>query len=131
MKYRKGYKYQTAETETFKTVIKGFTISDRFFALDADGNLTVRADYAWDGASGPTFNTDNTMTPSLIHDAFYQMLREGFIPQSFRAAVDIQFRDMCKARGMGWFRDWYFWKGVEWFGKDSAAVQKEVVFEAP
>jgi hypothetical protein len=31
------------------------------------------------GASGPTFDTTSSMRPSLVHDALYQLLREGFL----------------------------------------------------
>lgn len=131
MKYKEGYKYILVEDEVTLTPIKGFTVNEKFISLDGDGKLTVRAFYAWDGASGPTRDDKTNMRGSAIHDAFYQLMRQGWIPLSFRDKVDALFETMCKADKMGKFRAWYYHKGVQWFGKKSAEVQGEVILTAP
>jgi hypothetical protein len=56
--------------------------------LSADGVLTIKAGYRWDGASGPTFDTPSTMFASLVHDALYQLMREEAIGQEWRLRAD-------------------------------------------
>ena len=50
------------------------------------------------GASGPTLDTDDTMElDSLVHDALYQLMREGCLPQSARKAADKLMRPDAEA----------------------------------
>ena len=129
MKYRKGYKYQVYEDLVLQTVVRGFTVNDTFFTLDSTGRLLIRVNYAWDGASGPTWDDETNMTPSLAHDAFYQMMREGYLPQSLKDTVDRQFKDMCLERGMCSFRAAYYLEGVHLFGASSCKEQPDKVYE--
>lgn len=131
VKYQAGYKYQLHEDYSCESVIRGFTINHGYFSLGADGRLLIRAGYAWDGASGPTHDDKTNMRGSLVHDAHYQMMRDGFVPQSFEPVVDSQFEAMCREDGMGFFRAWYYHKGVQWFGKSSCEPQPERIYEAP
>ena len=76
MKYRKGYKYQLADDYTIQIDTKPpEEIETQFISLSIDGLLTIKDGYAWDGPSGPTIDTPNFMTPSLVHDAIYQLMR--------------------------------------------------------
>ena len=50
--------------------IIGERIEDDFFTLQEDGTLIVNKGFAWDGASGPTFDSRSSMRPSLVHDVF-------------------------------------------------------------
>ena len=77
MKYWKGLKYQLAETYICQTPIIGERIEDDFFTLQEDGTLIVNKGFAWDGASGPTFDSRSSMRPSLVHDVFCQAMRDG------------------------------------------------------
>ena len=86
MKYTNtsGYKYTVAEG--FTVYLPSFfdvNIEARHFCI-YEGKLTVRSGYAWDGASGPTWDTEDTLTPSLVHDALYQAIRAGLLPASRR-----------------------------------------------
>ena len=82
--------------------------------------LCIRSGYAWDGASGPTVDTTATMYPALVHDALYQLIRLGVLPVARREAVDKLFRQLLKKDGMTFFRRWYFYQAVRWFGASSA-----------
>ena len=82
--------------------------------------LRIQSGYAWDGASGPTVDTAATMYPALVHDALYQLIRLGVLPTSSRKGVDKLFRRLLKAGGMTFFRRWYFYQAVRWFGASSA-----------
>ena len=82
--------------------------------------LRIKSGYAWDGASGPTVDTQATMFPALVHDALYQLIRLGILPQGSRKEADKLFRRLLKAGGMTFFRRWYFYRAVRWFGASSA-----------
>jgi hypothetical protein len=130
IKYRKGYKYQLAHDVIGVTPIYATTdINTQFIKLTTEGIMTVKSGYSWDGASGPTFNTGNTMTPSLIHDAFCQLIRNGFLPDSARAVADRFFFDMLRARKMWFVRARIWYRGVR-IGAQRKQKPKEV-FEAP
>jgi hypothetical protein len=78
--YREGYKYQLSRDWTINVGFGApFDIVTKFIDFDMEGKLTIRADYAWDGASGPTFDTDSAMRGPLPHDAGYQLIRLGLL----------------------------------------------------
>lgn len=106
MKYRSGFKYQLAEREVFRTVVvPAEIVQTRFITLLPWGVLTIEPGYAWDGASGPTWDTASSMRPSLYHDAMYQLIRVGYLSQSQRTLVDEEFGRFLKEDGMwGWRR---------------------------
>ena len=83
-------------------------------------HLRIKACYAWDGASGPTVDTKATMYAGLVHDALYQLIRLEVLPMSSRKGVDKLFRRLLKEDGMTFFRRWYFYRAVRWFGASSA-----------
>jgi hypothetical protein len=137
MKYRKGYKYQLYEDETFRTGIKGFEIRSDFITLMPDGILTCKKGYAWDGASGGpngclTIDTKNSMRGSLIHDAGYQLMREGKLPLEYKVVFDGLLYLQLLADGMNRFRAWYWYKGVILFGKGSTLPEHDrPILQAP
>ena len=120
MKYRKGYKYQLAEDESIQTTIYGYNIITEFIVLTPGGLLTIKRGYAWDGCSGPTYDDDTNMTAGLIHDALYQLLRMGFIPDEYRETADRMLRDICIKNGMWKIRAWYYLEGVDHFAMKAA-----------
>ena len=62
----------------------------RLFCIDRSG-MSVQKDYAWDGPSGPTIDTRNSLRASLVHDVLYQAMREGGLPRTFRRRADLEF----------------------------------------
>jgi hypothetical protein len=125
MKYRAGYKYQLYEDETFLTGIKGFEIHSDFITLMPDGKLTCKKGYAWDGASGPTWDTPSSMRASLIHDAGYQLMREGHLPLDYKVTFDGLFYLQLLNDGMSRVRAWVWYKGVLWFAKGSTLPEHD------
>ena len=118
MKYKPGYKYQLIENESVFTSFPPpkdiRTDFIDFLKTSEGGILTVRKYYAWDGASGPTLDTENSMTPSLMHDALYQLMREGHLDaKEYKDKADRLLQSMLKDRGMsmlralGWYRSLY------------------------
>jgi hypothetical protein len=109
--YKKDYKYQLVETYTFEIPIKpkvGVSSPSEFIALTANGLLTIKKGYAWDGPSGPAIDTLNFMRGSLVHDALYQLMREKLLDQNTsRKPADQLLQKMCKADGMSAIRAWW------------------------
>ena len=109
--YKKDYKYQLVETYTFKIPIKpkeGVSSPSGFIALTANGLLTIKKGYAWDGPSGPAIDTLDFMRGSLVHDALYQLMREKLLDQNTsRKPADQLLQKMCKADGMSAIRAWW------------------------
>ncbi len=133
MLYTEGYKYQLYAPETYETGIRpGSNIRTKYIDLSLTGTLTVRDGYAWDGCSSVAVDTATNQRAGLIHDALYQLLRQGLLPASVRLRADEIFRSICRACGMGRFRAWYYFRGVR-RGAGSAAKPKNrrKVLEAP
>ena len=84
----KGYKYQVAELfHAAVPELLGVTLDEKWFAIRG-GELMVYSGYAWDGASGPTIDTEATMEAALVHDVLYQCIRANRLPKESRAIAD-------------------------------------------
>jgi len=132
IKYRRGYKYVTHEDCTFSlgfNIPKSFATSE--FILSENGVLTIKAGYPWDGPSGPTIDTRNFMRGSLVHDVLYELMRQEYLPQSFRDTADRILQRICIEDGMSKIRAWWVYVGVKLGGGPSAAVKQEEILEAP
>lgn len=143
--YRDGYRYQLAET--FSIVIKllshpsqwvdnppvvgDLIIDTDYITLDEDGLLTIKKGYAWDGPSGPTFDTKNFMRGSLVHDVLYQLIREGHLSY-IRLFADNLLRTLCREDGMSWIRAWWIYRALRLFGSTAAdPASKKPILTAP
>ena len=133
IQYYDGYKYQLAADYSIKVPITGFSTSNRYIRLVPDGTLTIREDYAWDGPSGPTADTPDSMRASLVHDALYQLMRDGSIPEAtFRPIADEVFHQILLEDGMLPLRAALWYKGVRMFGEPYAnPAQVKPVLTAP
>lgn len=133
IKYKKGYKYQLAETYNIKTDIKPSEhILTHFIDLTTNGTLIIRKGYAWDGPSGPTLDTKNFMRGALIHDALFQLMRQGHLSQKYRKFADRLLQKICREDGMNKLRAWYVYQGVHLGGKFAAdPANKKQVIKAP
>lgn len=132
MKYRAGYKYQLAEDETFLTGIYGRNIETDYIALFANGALICRKGYAWDGPSGPTIDTKNSLRGALVHDAGYQLMRERHLPLEYKGYFDELFFNILREDGMSWIRAIIWLRAVQGFAKGSTLPENDrPVFEAP
>jgi hypothetical protein len=133
--YKKGYKYQLKKA--YKTSIDihpdTTNITTEYIDLSKEGKLTIKQGYAWDGPSGPTFDTLNFMRGSLVHDALYQLMRENELNRKkYRNYADRLLQSMCKEDGMSSIRAWWVYKGVHWFGDPSAdPTNKKPIVKAP
>lgn len=125
--YLDGYKYQLHADYEVATAVNGIDVDTKFIRLSQDGTVLVRAGYAWDGPSGPTVDTGNFMRGSLVHDAFYQLMREGIVDATkWRDTVDRELQRMCREDGMSAMRAWWVYKGVKLGGESSATKQRSI-----
>jgi hypothetical protein len=109
IRYIDGFKYQLAEAYTVQTPIIGVSIRDDYFELDETGLLTILKGYAWDGASGPAFDSKSSMRSSMIHDVFCQAMRDGRLDYSqWQNTVNDIFRQHCIEDGM------WPWRAALW-----------------
>jgi len=130
--YCAGYKYQLAtDYETLISIKPGADIVSDFIILDTVGNLTIRTGYAWDGPSGPCLDIPSFMRASLVHDALYQLMREGSLPQSAKEQADKEMRRICKQDGMTSVLAEVAYQGVDHFGYSSCEKQEREVLTAP
>ena len=125
MRYRDSYKYQLYEDETFITAIKGHEVHSDFIDLTPDGKLTCKRGYAWDGASGPTWDTKNSMRASLVHDAGYQLMREKWITLEYKIVFDGLLYLTLIHDGMNRIRAWLWYQAVLKFGKGSTLPEHD------
>ena len=121
------YKYQLLQDYVTKVPIS-VVVDHRFMKLSDKGSLTIKSGYAWDGPSGPTIDTLTFMRGSLVHDALYQLIREGYLDKNYQSEADKHLRKMCLQDGMSRIRAWYVYQGVRFFGHNSV---KTKIFSAP
>jgi hypothetical protein len=114
--FHDGYRFKTSRPRQYQTPILARCVGNAFVGLAADGVLTIAADYAWDGASGPVPQTRRVMRASVIHDALYQLMREHELAPAWRKAADQVFRDTCIADGMPRLIAWTYYAAVRAFG---------------
>jgi hypothetical protein len=138
--FKEGYKYWVnrpyhikIEIHPKRNICLSFKTSDIYgnqveiplVTLDTKGNLIVYTAYVWDGASGPTWDTLNSMIGSLIHDVIYQLIRLGLIDDSYKTYADQLLHDLCTADGMWEFRADYWQWAVKEFGTGSCRPSAE------
>jgi len=111
------WRYITASLYRHLTDIYPATsVGNDYVWIGVDGVLHVSKDYAWDGPSGPTIDTPDFMRASLVHDALYQLMSEGYISKKFRKHADQLFFNILREDKMPWFRAAYSWLAVRLFG---------------
>lgn len=100
-----------SKSVVFDTPVKGYSATHPDILLKEDGQLTIRAGFEWDYASG-AIDTPAMIWASLPHDAFWDLRNAGKLPKSEFGVVDSYFRKCLKAAGEGWLRRWYAWAAV-------------------
>lgn len=91
------------------------------FTLAATGVLTLKGKmFMWDGPSGPTIDTPDSLLGSAAHDAFYKMFRLGVLDLKWRREADKLLRELCVSQGMSEERAELWYIGVREFAGDCA-----------
>lgn len=127
---RKNWKYKTTSVFTYLSnfcPIDG-DFSEEFISLDRDGHLTIKEGYCWDGASGPAKDSPSIMRASLVHDALYQLMREGILLRRNRQRADKILYILCREDGMSWLIAKGIYCAVRLFGHNASLPTKT---EAP
>lgn len=129
IKYTSGYKYQLKETAFFVTVMTPLNpegVNSQFIKLSSSGLMMIKSGYAWDGASGPTFDTKSSMRASLFHDAACQLIRECYVDRNLWGTyINDVFRDLCIEDNMMPARAVIWRVGVA-IGAESATATRNV-----
>lgn len=114
IRFKGGFKYQLEERYqiTLPWLPKFLYRGNDWIAL-ADKVLTIHRGYAWDGPSGPALDSKSAMRASLVHDALYQLMREGVLDEAYRINADQTLRDLCVEDGMSPLRAWFWFKAVQ------------------
>lgn len=133
IKYRAGYKYQLDQPyQVIVNINPVRNIDTEFIKLSKSGVLSIKAGYAWDGASSIAIDTKSFMRGSLVHDALYQLIRQEHLKMSHREQADKELYRICLEDGMNRVRAWGAWKAVSLFGKPSAHPDdKRKIYTAP
>ena len=111
-----GYKYQLENGYTLRLGKYVKPCDTDYINISKCGLMTIRNGYCWDGPSGPSFDTKSFMRGSLVHDAFYQLIREGHIKPKYKKYADTLLRRICIEDGMWRFRAAYVYQAVKLFG---------------
>lgn len=110
------WKYRTIRPIELKTSILGYACKTEYIQLWDDGRLILAKGYAWDGPSGPTIDTEDSMRGSAGHDALYQLIGLGAVPASMRLYADLDLRRWCIEDGMPEVRADIWYRAVRVFG---------------
>jgi hypothetical protein len=121
--YRRVYKYKLErpyEMATNITPPRRLAVGGEWVVLETSGHLFIKANYAWDGPSGPTFDSHDFMRGSLVHDALYQLMREGMLDRRHRDTADRLLEALCREDGMHPIKAAQVYFIVKNFGKNRA-----------
>lgn len=127
--YYSGYKYQLKRPFAIQLEFSPpkFILTE-YIRMDTNGYLYVKDGYAWDGPSGPTVDTSDFMRGSLVHDALYQLMREGHLDaEKYRKLADDALRTICREDGMSWIRATYVWTAVRFAGSAAVSQRPELL----
>ena len=118
MKYENiaRYKYRLTEPLSLECSITGISARNDYVTIWDDGRLILQAGYAWDGPSGPTIDTADSIRASAGHDALYQLIALGVIPADSRILADRDLRRWCIEDGMPAIRADAWYHAVRAFG---------------
>lgn len=123
IEYKSGFKYQLSKDYATRVEIYPPTnLHSEFIGLSTNGVLLIISGYSWDGPSGPAIDTKNFMRGSLVHDALYQLMREGLLGQEWREQADKELKKICLEDGMSITRASWVYEAVQTFAKRCADV---------
>jgi hypothetical protein len=125
LSYKKiDYKYQLIQDYFFKLPFTAPDVSLEDCGVK-DNNLYADAGFGYDGASGLTVDSENSMEGALVHDIGYRLLRAGLLPSKFKGLFDRLFKIVLKRNGMGYLRRTIWFNAVKRFASYAAEVRPE------
>ena len=128
IKYRTGKNYELVKEYQLETLIEPEedAVTDTV-ELTKEGLLTIKKGFAWDGASGPAFDTRSFMRASLVHDALYYLMRQEVLDRKWRDEADLLMKEICLADGMWKVRAWWCYRAVRRFGESAATIRHPIL----
>jgi hypothetical protein len=112
-----GAKQLCSEFRFQITPAPGYAGEAGFITFDKASRVTVYPGYAWDGASGPTIDTLDSVCAALGHDVLYELMRLGKLPiYLYKDAADLWFYNRLRKDGMFDYRAWAWYCAVRRFG---------------
>lgn len=124
----KGYKYRVRWSRVYAFAeLSGLEFCNEYLKL-REGILEIEKGYAWDGASGPTWDDKTNQRGSLVHDALYQILRALKLKKVRHAEVrkfaDEKLIELCLEDGMWRIRAWLWHKAIRLLGIRSSKRER-------
>jgi hypothetical protein len=95
-----------------------------FISFYANGQVKVRSGFCWDGASGPTLDTIDSVCAALGHDVLYKLMGQKLLPSSYKDEADQWFYMRLVKDGMVGFRAFAWFKAVRLFGIPAQSMDK-------
>jgi hypothetical protein len=129
-----NWKYKLEKDYFIKTDFRPKkNIASSFSNLQTNGMLMIYKGYAWDGCSGPTYDTNTNMRAGLVHDCLYQLMREGKLTRSGknRKKTDKLFYKILRKDGMILFRAKYYYFAVRQFAGKYIYPEKVKIYKCP
>ena len=111
------YKYELVDDYPYPTAIPlpaAVETNLGFAKMAADGLLTLKRGYAWDGATRAP-DTKSILRGSLVHDGLYQLISTGLIDRSHKDAADRLLQKICRDDGMSRPAAWVVYQAVRRF----------------
>tara|TARA_R110000744_G_scaffold146669_2_gene259529 strand:- start:5212 stop:5598 length:387 start_codon:yes stop_codon:yes gene_type:complete len=106
--------YSLLKLRFLTTSLTGFEYEGDSYSIQRDGRIFAYCGYWYDGPSGPTIDTANSMEGSCFHDIIYDMIKKGIIPNTYwnRRKADKIFYKALRRDKMNWFRAQLWYWGV-------------------
>jgi hypothetical protein len=126
-----GAKQTCSEFKFTLPVKPGYSGDYGLVKFDPDGHVTVAIGFIWNGASGPTIDTSDTVCASLGHDVMYWLMQEFILPAAmYKQPADLWFYERLRTDGMPDLRAWYWYRAVMKFGVPKRGPD-DVIHRAP
>ncbi len=122
-------KYRVARDYEHQTEILGCDIHTEYIDLTPDGILKIRANWLFDGPSGPTIDTPDSMRGAAVHDAGYYPMRAGLLEMKYRHYFDQLLHQVLIEDGMSPLRAGIWYTGVRVAAAEYAKAGTEKVPE--
>ena len=131
--YTDGWKYILERTWSAQTNIRPpKAIRYKNISLGKKGLLTLTPGFPWDGPSGPTHDTPNSIAASAGHDALYRLMRLGLLARKWRKAADEAFYWILREKRMSKIRATAWYQSVRRLAKSATkAANRKKVLVAP
>jgi len=96
-----------------------YPVENSYAKFTPDGVLKIKRGFLW-SANFPAMNTDNTKPASLVHDAGYDLIKDGLLPrQQFKDLFDMAMRDILLECGILDARAWAWYMAVQIGGNNA------------